>query len=517
MSLLAPMNVQDPIASNYELNKHKKLSFAQLSIMIFTLTCAGPFGIEAAIQSGGVFYTLIGLIILPFVYSIPQSLMTAELGSMMPSHHGYIIWVFRGFENDRFGHFLGFYNALGCLAGMAKDIPIYIIYLVFYFKKLAFNDFNWSFTWIQQYSLMILLIIIGAVFNIANITTLGNSQIVFASIILLPFVIGFFYSLPDTNVYSWTNTTPQSDNGQYQWGLFLSTMLWLHTGWDSTGCLTAEFRFDKSKFFNAFIIGMVLDYLTYTIAVLGAVTVPCNASDSCWDLGYLYTAYDAILPGLGLVVAISGFFSSFSLYIAEMSVQARALWSVSQPFCLLAEDGTMFIETEDGILYDRNMEIVDPDDIEYDVETTRRINIGILPKWLCGTIWKRTGAPVRGVILQSLLCCVLVSFDFEFLLEASVLLNCITWCTEMVSFLRLRYTEPDTERPYKVPGGLCVAWFITIVKCVLVLVLFVLVINDHVYYIAITIGFFVLVVIWYWLHMKYRYTGDNHHYQRIDS
>eukprot|EP01084_Bolivina_argentea_P198772 340258_1 len=171
------MNRQD--ASNYELNKHKELSFGQLVIMIFTLTCAGPFGIEESVQAGGVFYTLIGLIVLPFVYSIPQSLMCAELGSMMPSYHGYIIWVFRGFEKDKFGHFLGFYNAIGCLVGMAKDIPIYIILMLFYFKKLIFNDFNIEFTWIEEYLISFVLILIGALFNIANITTLGNSAILF--------------------------------------------------------------------------------------------------------------------------------------------------------------------------------------------------------------------------------------------------------------------------------------------------------------------------------------------------
>eukprot|EP01084_Bolivina_argentea_P158189 275589_1 len=171
--------MEDPYASNIELNKHKKLSFIQLSIIIFTLTCSGPFGIEEAIQSGGVLYTLIGLIILPFVYSIPQSLMCAELGSMMPSHHGYIIWVFRGFENDKYGHFLGFYNAFGCIIGMAKDIPIYPILMLFYFKKLIFNDFNFEFSWIEEYLLYLLLILIGALFNIANITTLGNSTILF--------------------------------------------------------------------------------------------------------------------------------------------------------------------------------------------------------------------------------------------------------------------------------------------------------------------------------------------------
>ena len=61
--------------STNTINKHKKLSFIQLIIVIFTLTCAGPFGIEEAIQAGGVVYTLLGLILMPFLYAIPQSLM----------------------------------------------------------------------------------------------------------------------------------------------------------------------------------------------------------------------------------------------------------------------------------------------------------------------------------------------------------------------------------------------------------------------------------------------------------
>ena len=75
---------------NVDKKQHKKLSLFQLTIMIFTLTSAGPFGIEASVQSGGVSYTLLGLIIIPIIYSIPQSLMCSELGSMMPSYHGYI-------------------------------------------------------------------------------------------------------------------------------------------------------------------------------------------------------------------------------------------------------------------------------------------------------------------------------------------------------------------------------------------------------------------------------------------
>ena len=255
---------------------HSKLSMTQLTMIICTLTCAGPFGIEEAIQSGGVLYTLIALIAMPIIYAIPQSLMCAELGSMMPSHHGYIIWVFRGFEKDRFGHFLGFFNAIGCIISMALDIPIYVILMLFYVKRLVDNELEYEFSWTQQLLIHLAVILIGGILNIANITTIGNSAIAFAALILLPFLIGFVWSLTDTDLSSWTDTEPQNEENQYQFGLFLTTMLWLHTGWDSTGCLSAEIGFDKSKFFRPFLGAMVLDYLAYTLPLLAAVTVKCG-------------------------------------------------------------------------------------------------------------------------------------------------------------------------------------------------------------------------------------------------
>ena len=199
-----------------------------------------------------------------------------------------------------------------------------------------------------------------------------------------------------------------------------------------------------------------------------------------------------------------------------MSVQARSFWALCQPLVLLTESGKMYIESRDGILYDDDMNVVEMDQIKNEEiysDKSRRIAIGMLPKWLCGTIWERTGAPVRGVILQSVVCSVLILFDFEFLLQASVLINCITWCAELCSFLRLRYSEPDTRRPYMVPGGLKVAWLITVDKLILVLVLFVLVIRDNPYYVLITIGFLIFTMVYYWCYRKHqKKTGQTEQY-----
>jgi len=500
--------MEDAVSTDEDAVSHGKLSKTQLSMIIFTLTCAGPFGIEEAVQSGGILYTLIALLAVPIVFAIPLSLMSAELGSMMPSHHGYIIWVFRGFEHHRFGHFLGFFNAIGCIVKMAVDIPIYILLMLFYLKRLA-GDFEYEFSWIQQYLIHFTLIIIGGALNIANITTVGNSAIAFTALTLLPFLVGFVWSLPNTDCSSWTDTVPQNAEGLYQFQLFLSTMLWLYTGWDSTGCLSAEIGFNKSKFFNPFLGAIVLDYVGYTLPVLAAITVHCDAStdSNCWDDGYLYTAFHSISPALGWAVAASGFIANFSIYVAEMSVQARSFWALSQPFVLLTESGKMYIETRDDMLFDDDMNVVDGDRIQNEEmygDRTRRIAIGMLPQWLCGTIWERTGAPVRGVIVQSVICSGLILFDFSTLLQVGALISCVTLCIEMAAFLRLRYTEPGTKRPYAVPGGMRVAWLITVDIWILAMALMVLVVRDNPYFLLIAAGFVLLTVVFYWIYLRYR-------------
>eukprot|EP01083_Nonionella_stella_P181257 648631_1 len=495
--LAQPLTEADTMQLQTNLNSNKKkLSSFQLMILLFTLTSAGPFGIESAIQSAGVFYTLIGLMIVPFIYSIPQSLMCSELGSMMPSYHGYIIWVYRAFNHIPYiGNFIGFYNALSELLSLGSDIPLYTLLMSFYFEKLfATYLMHFELTFWTRYSFKLCVIVVGAVVNILDITILGNTTILFTIIILLPFLIGFIYSIPHINVSTWSNHTTYNDNDNnhnIQWGLFLSTLIWLHTGWDCVASLTAELNFNKSKIFASFAGGIVLDYLVYTLPVLGALTVTC--STDCWADGYLYTAYNQIMPHLGICIVISGFVSNFGCYITEQAIQARSFWALSQPYVWLTDEGQMFIEGHDKKYYDDDMNVI----LNFDNNKMKKIRIGMFPEWLCGTIWHKTGAPVRGVLLQSLISAALVLFDFETLLQGSTLINCVTYILEFASFIILRYTEPNTHRPFKVPGGWAVAWFITLDKMIVIVVLMYFIVRDSPRYWLVLGGSIGIALIWY--------------------
>ena len=71
--------------------------------MIFCLCAAGAYGIEDMIPMAGPGLTLVMLIVLPFLWSIPMAFVASELGSAIPQEGGFYKWVQRAC-----GEFWGF-------------------------------------------------------------------------------------------------------------------------------------------------------------------------------------------------------------------------------------------------------------------------------------------------------------------------------------------------------------------------------------------------------------------------
>lgn len=74
----------------------------RITLIIFSST-----GIEELIATAYPLYCLIGLLGLPWFWSLPPALITAEMSSALPSNMGYIIWV-----KTAFGNFASF--QVGC-------------------------------------------------------------------------------------------------------------------------------------------------------------------------------------------------------------------------------------------------------------------------------------------------------------------------------------------------------------------------------------------------------------------
>lgn len=76
-----------------KLDKFQKVSIILLVFLIFYEVSGGPFGVEDSVQAAGPLLALLGLLFFPIIWSIPEALITTEIGTMFPENGGYVIWV----------------------------------------------------------------------------------------------------------------------------------------------------------------------------------------------------------------------------------------------------------------------------------------------------------------------------------------------------------------------------------------------------------------------------------------
>ena len=98
----APAEMVEPSSAEYvelgersspKLDKYQKVSIIPLVFLIFYEVSGGPFGVEDSVQAAGPLLALLGFLLIPFILSIPEALITAELGTMFPENGGYVVWV----------------------------------------------------------------------------------------------------------------------------------------------------------------------------------------------------------------------------------------------------------------------------------------------------------------------------------------------------------------------------------------------------------------------------------------
>ena len=59
--------------------------------------------LQDAVSAGGPLLAILGFLLLPIIWSVPEALITAELATTFPENSGYVAWV-----TAAFGPFWGF-------------------------------------------------------------------------------------------------------------------------------------------------------------------------------------------------------------------------------------------------------------------------------------------------------------------------------------------------------------------------------------------------------------------------
>jgi len=469
-------------------DRKKTLNIWRLVALAFVFTCSGPFGVEAALRAAGPGFGLLGLILTPLVFVLPQIVMVAELATMIPSNQGYVAWVTRGL-----GDFWGYINAFSSFAANLLDMSVYCTLFSAYVcvSKLfqgerssgslfgnSQNSDGPSFAVV--YSIRLMCNFVASAFALLQSKHVAEISTAIGSIVMAPFIIGFFMSVHHINpgqqwniwkpvIYDVVQVNATATSYEFSprtskdidWALWGSTLCWLYTGWNSLGNLAAEVR-STSTYTYGMTIATVLDVVAYLISIVAALTVDprkiiehqfsSNAqhkpfdhlSVPLWQDGYLVLAMEVMLAGLGSSIAVAASLSIFGILINSITCYARA--------------------------------------------TAGMAELGWLPACLAHTRGN-TLVPYNSVFLFAFITAILSLFEFDMLIKVDSLLAAQGYILTFISFLRLRYNEKETHRPYKVPFGKFGAWVTSVMKIAVMFLIMLAVILDSPAIMWLYIGF----------------------------
>ncbi|KAK3006550.1 hypothetical protein RJ639_017705 [Escallonia herrerae] len=227
-----------------------KVSIVPLVFLIFYEVSGGPFGIEDSVRAARPLLALLGFLPFPFVWSVPEALITAEMDTMYPENGGFVVWV-----SSALGPYWGFQVGwVKWLSGVI-DNALYPVLFLDYLKS-AIPALAGGLPGVIE---VLVLTVVLTYMNYRGLTIVGWVAILLGIFSILPFVVMGLVVIPRLEPSRWF----VADLDNVNWGLYLNTLFWNLNYWDSISTLAGEVenpsRTIPRALFSAFIF-VVLGY-----------------------------------------------------------------------------------------------------------------------------------------------------------------------------------------------------------------------------------------------------------------
>ena len=395
--------------------KEKHVTLLALFSIIYFCVCSGPYGVEESVRAGGPGYTLIFLIIVPLIQHLPIGLLTCELASAMPQNGGYIIWISRSF-----GNFWSFQEGWWCWLSALVDSSLYVLILNAYTHGALISIFP-QLIRIPHYVLYITrvtFVLLITVTNLLGIQIVGVMSVLFAILTLVPFFIMGLMGI-DTVVDVLAVSKSRGEMLELfsitdvHWGILLSALLWVGSGWDSPGTVAGDVKSPKRTYPYAVYCAVIAVIITNMLPVISAIAAYVTYDDltiKSWDISTNFWADMAYRIGgrtLWCSVTLSAIITSIGLLSLLITSSAWALYALSLP----------------GLL---------------DCHSLTQLHS-----------YFRT--PIRCIAINTILLFICVVASFSDLLQIAMTLHMTSLTLEACSLIWLRIIEPTMKRPYKIP------------------------------------------------------------------
>lgn len=381
-------------ASARHISHKQQLGLAGLVCLIFLEVSGGPFGTEDAVKAAGPRLAILGFLFLPFIWSVPEALICAELATAFPENSGYVVWV-----ETAFGPFFGFLEGLFSWVSGVTDNTVYPIMLISYVE--LFVPALSSSWWLNKLTLMGTSILMTAL-NYSGLDIVGKASEVITLTVVAPFIILAIMAIPTMKISNWRNTKPLA---KVDWLSYLNIMFWNLNSWDSISTLAGEVRNPSKIFPRALLLAVQLVIAMYLFPLLIGVAVTDNVYGD-WTLGYYGHVAELVGgPALAAAVTVAAALSQVGMFEAEMSADSYQVLGMAER--------------------------------------------GYLPR----SFARRSifGTPEIGILLSSLGIFMMLLFDFMQILEMLNAIYCLAELLEFAAFIWLRISQPNLRRSYKVP------------------------------------------------------------------
>ncbi|KAL6593758.1 hypothetical protein ACP70R_048659 [Stipagrostis hirtigluma subsp. patula] len=373
----------------------RKLSLVPLIFLIFFEVAGGPYGAEPAVQSAGPLYALLGFLIFPFIWAIPEALVTAELSTALPGNGGFVLWADRAF-GPLSGSLMGTWKYVSGAINGAAFPALCADYLARVVPAVAGGG--------PRVATIVSFNVALSFLNYTGLTVVGWTAVGLGLASLSPFLLMSGIALPKIRPHRWGAVAGEKD-----WKLFFNTLFWNLNYWDSVSTMAGEVERPGKTLPKALVSAVTMTSLGYLLPLMAA-TGAINAPPEDWGNGFFADAAGMIAgKWLKYWIEVGAVLSSIGLYSATLSSAAFQLLGMA--------------------------------------------DLGLLPRAFA------VRAPVFNTPWVSIVCTSAITlgmsfFSFNSIVAAANFLYSLGMLLEFAAFIWLRIKRPELARPYRVPTRL---------------------------------------------------------------
>ncbi len=375
-----------------------RIALAPFVAILYAYCAGGPFGFEAMISTAGPGMALLFILIVPFLFSVPMALATAEMAGMMPVEGGFYRWTRAAF-GDFWGFQCGWWNWTGTFLMCAT----YGVMLADYVTQLLPQT-----TPVARWLIAAAFVALVALLNIRGIRLVGNLTLALLLLSLIPVAIFTVMGFARGQHRPWEPLMPPDQPWHQVFGVGLALALWIYSGYEQLSTVMEEVHQPERNVPRGLAIVVPLAIVTFLLPIAAGLAAVGNWQQ--WDTGYLVTAA-AQVGGAGLGTAMFAAAATCTFLL----LQSTMLSASRVPFAM----------SEDGYL----------------------------PRALAG-LNEKFHTPARAIALSAALCVLLTFFSVTQLIAVYAWLRAGCSVLTLLALWRLRRSAPAAARRFVVPGGM---------------------------------------------------------------